>query len=102
LWPRSRWPRMGFGIASPWRSSVISIGPVQAYSPIVIEPSGQLVVRGEPIRPNVPIYRFEVANHAARAVRAFDFEAYQGDTRILSGRRKTERNEALIGTGVHV
>jgi hypothetical protein len=87
-----------FGVA-PISLSIVSIGPVLAHSPIISEPSGQLVVRVEPLRPNTPLYRFEVANRARCAVQAFDFEAYEGDTRILMGRRKTERNEPLILPG---
>ena len=76
--------------------SLVSIEAVTAYPAIVSEPSGQLLVRVEPARPDAPIYRFEVVNQSGRALRSFDFEAYQGEERILSGRRKTERNEALI------
>lgn len=76
--------------------SLVSIEAVTAYPALVTEPSGQLLVSVEPARPNAPVYRFEVVNQSGRALRSFDFEAYEGDTRILSGRRKTERNEPLI------
>jgi hypothetical protein len=87
-----------YGVA-PVTLSIVPIDPVHASPAIVSEPSGQLVVRVEPMRPDAPIYRFQVVNQDARAVRAFDFEAYQGDTRFLSGRRKTDRNEPLILSG---
>jgi hypothetical protein len=83
----------------PITLTVGTLDPVQAYAPVAEEPSGQLVVNVEPIRPTVPIYRFAVRNLSARALRSFDWEAYQGDRRILSGRRKTERNEPLIVAG---
>lgn len=84
-----------FGV-EPVILSLVSIEAVAAYPAMVTEPSGQLLVRVEPARPDAPIYRFEVVNQSGRALRAFDFEGYQGDARILSGRRKTERNEPLV------
>jgi hypothetical protein len=86
---------MAHGV-EPVTLSLVRIEPVQAYPPVVTEPSGQLLVRVEPAQANTPIYRFEVVNHSGRGLRAFDFEAYEGETPILSGRRKTERNEPLV------
>jgi hypothetical protein len=87
-----------YGVA-PITLSVVTIGPVQAYAPVAVEPSGQWVVSGEPVQPNAPIYRFTVINQSGRPLRAFDYAAYQGDMLLLSGRQKTPRNEPLLMPG---
>jgi len=61
--------------------------------------SRALDVHVEPVAPSVPAYRIVVANRSTRALIALQYETSRGATRIVGGRRKTERNEPIAPPG---
>jgi hypothetical protein len=61
--------------------------------------STALEVRIDHVAPNVPTYRLVLTNRSPQAVVAIQYEAYRGAVRLLSERRKTDRNEALVPPG---
>ena len=61
--------------------------------------SSALEVRLEPPGRNGPAYRLSLSNRSSHAVLAIQYEVFRGGARVLSDRRKTDRNEALVPPG---
>jgi hypothetical protein len=58
--------------------------------------SPALGVRLEPPGRNGPAYRLSLSNRSTHAVLAIQYEVFRGGARLLSGRRRTDRNEVLV------
>jgi hypothetical protein len=61
--------------------------------------SPALQVRLEPPGRNGPAYRLSLTNRSSHSVLAIQYEVTRGGVRVLSGRRKMDRNEALVLPG---
>jgi hypothetical protein len=68
---------------------VVAVATVTCASPA-------LGVRLELPGRNGPAYRLSLTNRSSHAVLAIQYEVFRGGARVLSGRRKTDRNEALV------
>jgi hypothetical protein len=73
---------------------------VVAVAATVTCASPALGVRLEPPGRSGPAYRLSLSNRSSHSVLAIQYEVVRGGTRVLSGRRKTERNEALVAPRV--
>src|SRR5439155_8077618 len=76
----------------PITLAIVPLDLAVAVPLAVAEPSGQLEIRAEPAGAGVPLYHITIRNHAARDLRAIDYEIFGGDVRFATGRRKMERN----------
>lgn len=61
--------------------------------------SPMLGVRLEPPGRNGPAYRLSLSNRSSRSVLAIQYEVFRDGVRVLSARRKMDRNEALVSPG---
>jgi hypothetical protein len=69
---------------------------VVAVAATVTCASPALGVRLEPPGQNGPVYRLSLSNRSTHAVLAIQYEVFRGGARVFSGRRKMDRNEALV------
>jgi len=86
----------------PVTLSIVSVPPTLAYPPLATSASGELEIRVDPVAPNAPGYRVVLINHSARALISVQYEFYDAQRKLLSGRRKNERNEPLAEPGQEV
>jgi hypothetical protein len=79
--------------------SLVPIPATVAYAPEVVSVSAQLIVRGEPVGPNVSAYRVVVTNRSAVPLMWLQFKAYRGDRLAILGRPRGKRNLPLVLPG---
>jgi hypothetical protein len=87
-----------FGV-EPIVLSVVPIPATIAYAPEVVSVSGQLIVRSEPVGPNVSAYRVVVTNRSTAPLMWLQFKAYRGDHVAIVGRPRGKRNLPLVLPG---
>jgi hypothetical protein len=78
---------------------MISGALVVAVAATVTCASPALDVRLEPPGRTGPAYRLSLSNRSTHSVLAIQYDVFRGGVRVLSARRKTDRNEALVAPG---
>jgi hypothetical protein len=83
----------------PVTLSLAAIAEGTLGTPAVSNVSKALTVTVSPLPPGGSRYRFTIANSSSRTLTAFRFLAYRGSAVAISGMRRGERGEPLVGPG---